>query len=98
MKLLIIDNFNLIIPLVRENEELLQKYLSRVLHFILCGVGEKKYAIDKTNENAIFNDKSLVRHLLIAFVGLLIEASSDETIGKGLKYLDKLLEFIKSEK
>jgi len=93
-KLLLIDNFYLIVPLVNADEALLQKYLKVILQFIFATPS----VIDKINMSSIFNDKPMLRHLLATLIDLLVEISDNTNTDKDLKALQKLSELIKTEK
>jgi hypothetical protein len=94
-KLLVIDNFYLIVPLVRADEALLQKYLKVVFQQI-CDA--EPTVIDKINMSAIFDDKSMLKHVLMTLVDMLVEIADQNNAEKDLKALQKLSEIIKTEK
>lgn len=80
-KFIVIDNIYLIIPLIKSDANLLEKTFKNLLQsiFILDKNKENfRINIDQINLNAIFNDQSILKCLLLSFLNLLIEFGVDE--------------------
>lgn len=93
LKLLIIDNFYMLLPLIRSDPLLIQKYFRAILQHILVNALEE-VVIDKVNLNTLFNDNTLVKPLLLTFLSLLVEGTDDS---KNVKFLDKIIELVNSD-
>lgn len=93
LKYLLVDNFHLITPIIRRDSNLLRLYFNAVFRMVLL---DKSENLDAINLDAMFNDKSLVKDLLVSFLGLLAEYSDTDSsdASKGKKFLEKLEEFV----
>lgn len=94
LKVLVLDNFYIITPLLTHDQGLMKKYLMIILQFILKA-DDKKLDIEKINLNSMFNDKSIVSGLLIASIKILIANSNADA--KIEKFLNKLVELVQSD-
>lgn len=93
LKYLLVDNFHLITPIIRRDSNLLRLYFNAVFRMVLL---DKSQDLNAINLDAMFNDKSLVKDLLVSFLGLLTEYSDtvSSDAWKGKKFLEKLEEFV----
>ena len=90
VKHLLLDNFYLIKPLIRKNPVAMQTCLKYLLQIILT-TSPAELGMARVNNEALFNDQTLVNDWLAAFLSLLIENSSGDA--KCEKFLYKLLNF-----
>jgi hypothetical protein len=78
----LLDNVYLILPLIRnaESAEKLQSLLKNLLSLLFVynnPSSGKELQIDQVNVNALFNDQSLLKELLVAFINILISCEEE---------------------
>jgi hypothetical protein len=107
-KYLLFDNLYVLIPLIRHQnnkKQILQKCLKNVLQLIITMSENKEFQTFKLNEinmNAMFNDQSLLKDLLISFIQLLVEYENfDSENGEALdekrsRFFKKLLDLFEN--
>ena len=97
LKYLLVDSFYLVVPLIRSDPGLVRLYFNALFRMLLergAGIGKEMLIVDGVNVEAMFNDKTLVKDLLVSFVGLLAEHADSSSETKGKKFLDMLEEFV----